>query len=137
MPGLKPGFRNSFLRTVEMLSKWSFIDIFILVLFQVTVSVEIKFTARSPRRPPRHRRDSTQVAFNVNVRVRADPAWAKLDIYVEARYGYYIFCFATLVSMIAGQIMLAMQRHVHGLRALQGNAVEAADGADDGRSQHD
>ena len=38
MPGLKPGFRNSFLRTVEMLSKWSFIDIFILVLFQVAVS---------------------------------------------------------------------------------------------------
>ena len=34
MPGLKPGFRNSFLRTVEMLSKWSFIDIFILVLYQ-------------------------------------------------------------------------------------------------------
>ena len=35
---LERGVNSVFLRTVEMLSKWSFIDIFILVLFQVAVS---------------------------------------------------------------------------------------------------
>jgi len=88
MPGLSPGGRDAILTYVEMFSKWSFIDIFILAIFIV--------------------------AFNVNIKVSAPTASAKLDIFIEAKYGFYLFVFATMISMIAGQIMLRFHRAVHG-----------------------
>jgi len=88
-PGMRPGGRDALLTYVEMFSKWSFIDIFVLAIFVV--------------------------AFNVNIKVNVKhTASAALDIFVEMRYAIYAFLFATMVSMGTGQILLRLHRKVHG-----------------------
>ncbi|KAH8063505.1 oxidoreductase [Aureococcus anophagefferens] len=67
--GVPPARRESVFKTVEMLSKWSFIDVFIVVLLVV--------------------------ACHVGVAVDARTASLELDVFVEMRYAFYAFCLAT------------------------------------------
>ncbi|KAJ1453316.1 hypothetical protein M885DRAFT_619209 [Pelagophyceae sp. CCMP2097] len=71
-------------RTVEVLSKWSFIDVFIVVFLIV--------------------------AMHVWFEIETHEASFRFDIFVEARYGFYAFLIATLVSMCLGQVVLGLHR---------------------------
>lgn len=86
---LNPDRRERVWRTVEMLSKWSFIDVFIVVFLIVAFYIE------------------------VDVGVKPSVAKFKAELFVEARYAFYAFCFATITSMCLGQVVLNLHRQIY------------------------
>ncbi|KAH8098027.1 paraquat-inducible protein A [Aureococcus anophagefferens] len=116
--GLDPRTREKVWRTVEMLSKWSFIDVFTVVFLVV--------------------------AFYVHAPIDAPGASFDFETFVEMRTGFYAFCVATLTSMALGQVVLYLHREVHhygrrfgdesdrvhDARSLPKGAPAAADGDD-------
>ncbi|KAJ8600696.1 hypothetical protein CTAYLR_008318 [Chrysophaeum taylorii] len=88
---LSPRRREFAWRMVEMLSKWSFIDVFIVVFLIVGFYVDLEVDAE-----------------------REDASF-RARVFVEARYAFYAFCLATFTSMCLGQILLNLHRRVHGL----------------------
>ena len=98
-PGLEPKRREWVWRSVEMLSKWSFIDVFIVVFLIVAFYIDVDLRFRNT-------------------------AGAQAELFIEARYAFYAFCFATLTSMCLGQVLLNLHREVHHLGRSRFHALE-------------
>ena len=70
--------RETTLRVVDGLGKWSLIDAFVMVLFRV--------------------------AFRLQAQTRDGDAWAAVDVRVAPRWGFHAFVLATIISLGLGHV---------------------------------
>mmetsp|Transcript_23391 Transcript_23391/g.30357 ORF Transcript_23391/g.30357 Transcript_23391/m.30357 type:complete len:1526 (-) Transcript_23391:72-4649(-) len=97
---INPKRREWIWRCVEMFSKWSFIDVFIVVFLVVAFYI------------------------HVDLKLAENDSQFRAELFIEPRYAFYAFCLATLTSMCLGQIVLNLHRQVHHLGRGRFHALE-------------
>ena len=104
--------RETILRVVDALGKWSLIDSYVMTLMLVAFRYHIVFPVADPADPN-------------------GPPPSYVDVIVDARVGFVLFVLATMLSLVLGHVILAIHRANE--EALADAAAAAASNASVGR----
>ena len=83
--------RETILRVVDALGKWSLIDSYVMTLMIVAFRYHIVFPVADPADPN-------------------GPPPSYVDVVVDARVGFVLFVLATMLSLVLGHVILAVHR---------------------------
>jgi len=91
--------RQAVLKWLDALGKWSLVDVFVMVLFMVAFEFDLSVAEQAPQ--------AIKDAFD------EFGGSARLLVYVHPEWGFYVFVFATLGSLVLGHIMTMVQRRAY------------------------
>jgi hypothetical protein len=91
--------RQAVLRWLDALGKWSLVDVFVMVLFMVAFEFDLSVAEQAPQ--------VVKDAFD------EFGGSARLLVYVQPEWGFYVFVFATLGSLVLGHIMTMVHRRAY------------------------
>jgi hypothetical protein len=91
--------RQTALEWLDFLGKWSMVDAFVMVLFMVAFKFDLSIAGQAP-----------QVISDVFDEFGGS---ARLLVYVQPLWGFYLFIGATIGSMVLGHLMTMVHRRAH------------------------
>ncbi|CAK0831899.1 unnamed protein product [Prorocentrum cordatum] len=91
--------RQTALEWLDFLGKWSMVDAFVMVLFMVAFKFDLSIAGQAP-----------QVISDVFDEFGGS---ARLLVYVQPLWGFFLFIGATIGSMVLGHLMTMVHRRAH------------------------